>query len=76
MLVNFNKISQEIMRIDSNGMIGIGTSTPVNSITFSGSFGEWQEILELSKTNSSVKLALEKLRTTYYLSKDHGNSET
>ena len=74
MLVNFNKISQEIMRIDSNGALGIGTSVPMNSAA--SSFGEWQEILELSKTNSSVKLALEKLRTTYYLSKDHGNSET
>ena len=65
--------AQEVMRFDSNGNIGIGTSSPSYSIK---NYNEWQEILEMAETNPAVKSALDKLRTTYYLSKDNGNSKT
>lgn len=59
------------MRIHSNGHVGIGTSSPTTmSISM---YSEWLEILELSNTSPAVKIALDKLRTTVYLSKDHGS---
>lgn len=70
MLVRSYNNAIEMMRIDSNGTIGIGTSMPDMSIK---SYNEWQEILELAKTNLAIKSALEKLMTTYYLSKDNGS---
>lgn len=64
--------SNERIRFSSDGRVGIGTTMPKTTIE---NYNEWQDILELAKTNPAVKLALDKLRTTYYLSKDNG-SET
>lgn len=64
--------SNERIRFSSDGRVGIGTTMPNTTIE---NYNEWQGILELAKTNPAVKLALDKLRTTYYLSKDNG-SET
>ena len=66
-------MAQEVMRIGSNGGIGIGTSSPSTTL---GAWGEWQEIQKLAETNPAVKIALDKLMTVYHLSKDHGNNET
>jgi hypothetical protein len=60
----------EVFRIGSNGNIGIGTGGPSQSFE---SYNEWADILELAKTNPAVKSALDRLRTTYYLSKEDGN---
>ena len=75
-------MAQEVMRIGSNGSLGIGTSspstkpiTPLSSTTL-GAWGEWQEIQKLAETNPAVKIALDKLMTVYHLSKDHGNNKT
>ena len=61
------------MRIDSNGNVGIGTSSPSDSL---GSWSEWCEIQKLAQSNPAVKIALDKLMAVYYLSKDHGNGKT
>lgn len=61
-------MAQEVMRIDSNGSIGIGTSSPSTTL---GAWGEWQEIQKLAETNPAVKIALDKLMTVYHLSKEH-----
>ena len=66
-------MAQEVMRIGSNGSLGIGTSSPSNTL---GAWGEWQEIQKLAETNPAVKIALDKLMTVYHLSKDHGNDKT
>ena len=62
-----------VMRIDSNGSIGIGTSSPS---TVALGWREWDEIQQLAETNPAVKIALDKLMTVYHLSKDHGNNKT
>jgi hypothetical protein len=62
------------MRIDSSGNIGIGTGIASPIVSNANSFREWEEILTMSKTHPAVKSALDKLRTTYYLSKENGNS--
>lgn len=64
--------SNERIRFSSDGRVGIGTTMPDVSIA---DYNEWQSIIEIAKTNPAVKLALDKLKTTYYLSKDNG-SET
>ena len=61
------------MRIDSNGNVGIGNSSPSETLD---SWSEWCEIQKLAESNPTVKIALDKLMAVYYLSKDHGNSET
>jgi hypothetical protein len=66
-------MAQEVMRIGSNGSLGIGTSAPGEVL---GAWGEWQEIQKLAETNPAVKIALDKLMTVYHLSKDHGNNKT
>lgn len=62
--------STERMRISSSGNLGIGTSAPGKSIE---SYSEWQDILKEAETNPAVKIALERLKTTYYLSKENGS---
>lgn len=64
-------MAQEVMRIDSTGGLGIGTSSPSTAL---GAWGEWQEIQKLAETNPAVKIALDKLMTVYHLSKDYGNN--
>ena len=66
-------MAQEVMRISSNGSLGIGTSSPSTTL---GAWGEWQEIQKLAETNPAVKIALDKLMTVYHLSKEHGNDKT
>lgn len=66
-------MAQEVMRISSNGSLGIGTSSPSTTL---GAWGEWQEIQKLAETNPAVKIALDKLMTVYHLSKEHGDNKT
>lgn len=61
--------SLERIKISSNGNVGIGTTAPSMSMT---RYNEWADILDAAETNPAVKIALEQLRTTYYLSKDNG----
>jgi hypothetical protein len=65
---------REVMRIDSSGNIGIGPISPKSKLTVE-SYNEWNGILMLAETNPAVKTALERLRTTYYLSRENGNSK-
>lgn len=58
------------MTITSSGNLGIGTTMPNLTIK---SYNEWEEIHKLAETNSAVKSALDKLKTVYYLSRDHGS---
>lgn len=37
---------------------------------------EWQEIVRAAETNSALKKAIDRVKITYNLSKDHGNSKT
>lgn len=37
---------------------------------------EWQEIVRAAETNAALKKALDRVKITYNLSKDHGNSKT
>ena len=53
-------MSKEVMRIDSNGGLGIGGSSPSTAL---GAWGEWQEIQKLAETNPAVKIGLDKLMT-------------
>lgn len=62
----------EAMRIDSSGNFGIGTKS-IESHSSINQYEEWVDILKLAETHPAVSSALEKLRTIYYLSKEHGN---
>ena len=66
-------LGQEVIRIDSSGNLGIGSSAPGEVL---GSWSEWCEIKKLAETNTAVKIALDKLMTVYYLSKDAKNTNT
>jgi hypothetical protein len=66
--------SQETMRITTNGNIGIGSGAPNRPMDVDA-YNEWNDILKLAETNPAVKSAFDKLRITYYLSKDNGNKE-
>jgi hypothetical protein len=67
-------LGKEFMRIDSSGNLGIGTSAPGEVLV--GSWSEWCEIKKLAETNTAVKIALDKLMTVYYLSKDAKDTNT
>lgn len=60
----------EVMRIDSTGNVGIGTISPSSYIN---NYNEWEEIQKAAETNPAVKIALDRLKTTYYLSKENGS---
>ena len=66
-------IAQEVMRVGSNGSIGIGTSSLSGQLV---AWSKWSDIQKLSETNPAVKIALDKLITVYHLSKDYGNNKT
>lgn len=70
---NYGISAKEVMRIDSNGNVGIGSSSDSMRIE---EYVEWMDILKLAETNPAVRIALDKLMTVYYLSKEHGNSKT
>ena len=58
------------MRIDSNGNIGIGSSS--DSMR-DEEYIKWMDILTLAETNPALQEALDRVKVIYYLSKDHGN---
>jgi hypothetical protein len=66
-------LGKEVMRIDSSGNLGIGSNAPSEVL---GSWSEWCEIQKLAETNPAVKIALDKLMTVYYLSKDAKDTNT
>ena len=70
----FSKGFREVMRIDSSGNLGIGTASGFKQNGIS-EISELIEIAEFAKDNPAVAQALERLKTTYYLSKDNGNKE-
>jgi hypothetical protein len=73
--INFFNSGNEIMRIDSNGHVGIGISTPKGGMRIE-EYVQWREIVELAETNPAVKIALDKLMTVYYLSKESQDTKT
>jgi hypothetical protein len=74
----------EKMRISSNGSLGIGTSAPGQ--TFSTLHDQmmedklWGNIRRAAKTDPTLQEALERVKVTYYLTKDYedryGNRKT
>ena len=73
--IKFVNRGNEVMRIDSNGNVGIGSSSPKDSMRIE-EYVQWREIVELAETNPAIKIALDKLMTVYYLSKDSQNTKT
>jgi hypothetical protein len=79
---NFGTI--EKMRIDSNGNVGIGTSDleqlPINLHDQLMEDKLWGNIRRAAKTDSTLQEALERVKVTYYLTKDYeeryGNRKT
>ena len=72
---NSNFAAKEVMRISSNGNVGIGSNSNVPMEKLQ-TIGQWIEILQLAETNPAVQIALDKLITVYHLSKDYGNNKT
>jgi hypothetical protein len=68
-------MAQEVMRIESNGNLGIGIGSSSDSIRIE-EYIEWMDILKVAEINPAVKISLDRLMTVYYLSKEHGNSKT
>jgi hypothetical protein len=69
----------EIMRIDSNGNVGIGTGSPNTSLHEELMESKlWGDIRRAAKTDPSLQAALERVKVTYYLTEDYekryGNS--
>ena len=73
--IKFVNSGNKVMRIDSNGNVGIGSSSPKDSMRIE-EYVQWREIVELAETNPAIKIALDKLMTVYYLSKDCQNTKT
>jgi hypothetical protein len=67
---NYGISAKEFMRIDSNGNIGIGSSS--DSMR-DEEYIKWMDILTLAETNPALQEALDRVKVIYYLSKDHGN---
>lgn len=76
----------EKMRIDSSGSLGIGTTAP-GQLSSTSSLHEqimesklWGNIHRAAKTNPTLQEALERVKVTYYLTKDYeeryGNCKT
>lgn len=68
--------SQSVMTISSNGNIGIGAIGPSissDALYHLSDYSEWQKIIKAADSNESVKIALERLKTTYYLSNENGS---
>jgi hypothetical protein len=75
--------NKEIMRIDSEGKIGIGTSNPDQKMSLSEQIKEdqlWGNIRRAAETNLTLQEALERVKVTYYLTADYekryGNRKT
>jgi hypothetical protein len=71
----------EIMRIDSNGNVGIGTGSPNTSLHEELMESKlWGDIHRAAKTDPSLQAALERVKVTYYLTEDYekryGNRKT
>lgn len=76
----------EKMRIDSEGSLGIGTAAPGRSVSKKSLHDKimesklWGDIHRAAKTNSTLQEALERVKVTYYLTKDYeeryGSSKT
>jgi hypothetical protein len=73
----------EIMRIDSSGNIGLGTSTPNQKMSLHEQMKEdqlWGNIRRAAKTDPTLQEALERVKVTYYLTADYerryGNRKT
>lgn len=76
----------EKMRIDSNGNLGIGTTAPGQILSTSSLHDQmmedklWGNIRRAAKTNPTLQEALERVKVTYYLTKDYedryGNRKT
>ena len=76
----------EKMRIDSNGNVGIGNLAPRQTFNAKSLHDQimedklWGNIRRAAKTDSTLQEALERVKVTYYLTKDYeeqyGNRKT
>lgn len=65
-----NSSGRPLFTISADGNIGIGTDNPSTPLIL---VDEWLKIHNLANTNESVKIALDMLKTTYYLAKNNGS---
>ena len=78
--------ANEKIRIDSTGSLGIGTTAPGQTLSTSSLHDQlmesklWGDIHRAAKTNPTLQEALERVKVTYYLTKDYeeryGNRKT